>query len=398
MTQHVSEQLDLPPQPPHSDPAIHDWLRARRDETPVYFDPMIRAWRVFRYADVAHILTDSATYSADVSRVMPQQSFIEGNIAMMDPPTHTQVRSIVGKAFTPRMVAGLEPSVVAITNELLDAAVEKGGEFDLIEDFTYPMPLMVIADLLGVPRSDRGLFRGWAENMLSMKLDLLSPEFIEAIERARRNLCDYLMELVTHRRGRPGDDLISGLIAAEVDGERLSDEVIANFSGLLLMAGHVTTTLVLSNTMLSLHEHPDVRAEVLADRSKLPGLIEEVLRYRAAFVVNMRVTNRDVELHGQTIPAGSMVFSSLMSANHDERQFPDPQRFDIHRDPNPHLGFGHGIHYCIGAPLARLESRAALDVLFTRFPDIAVTPGGIPEFYESGLCGVRSLPMTLNLR
>jgi cytochrome P450 len=396
-TQQVSEQRsEIPPQPPHSDPAIHDWLRARRNDSPVYFDEMIRAWRVFRYADVARILTDSATYSADVSRVMPQQSFIAGNIAMMDPPMHTRVRSIVSRAFTPKVVAGLEPRVAAITNQLLDTAVAKGDQFDLIEDLSYPMPMMVIADLLGVPQSDLGLFRGWAEGMLSIKVDIQSAEFVQAIERARRQLCDYLLELVAYRRGRPGDDLISGLIAADVDGERLDGEVVANFSGLLLMAGHVTTTLVLSNTMLCLEENADARAEVLADRNKLPRLIEEVLRYRPAFVINLRVTNRDVVLHGQTIPASSLVFSSLWSANHDERQFADPGRFDIHRDPNPHLGFGQGIHYCIGAPLGRLETRVALDILLTRFPGIAMTPGTSPEFYESGLCGVRSLQMTFN--
>jgi cytochrome P450 len=390
MTQQITAE------PSHNDPAIHAWLRDKRDSSPVLFDETMHSWRVFRYADVLRILSDPVNFSNDMARVMPQQEFTRGNVAMMDPPKHTHIRSIVSKAFTPRVVAGLEPRVVEITNDLLDQAIARGNEFDLVEDLAYPMPVMVIADLLGVPRSDQGLFRGWADSLLSIKGgDIQSAEFVQAIERSQRELRDYLRQQVADRRAHPGDDLISGLIAADVDGQRLDDDEIANFASLLLMGGHVTTTLILGNAVLCLAENPGARAEATEDRAKLPRLIEEVLRYRPVFVVNARVTNNEVVLGGQSIPPDSLVLSSLMSANHDERQFDNPGRFDIHRDLNPHLGFGHGIHYCMGAPLGRLETKLALDILLTRFPDFALTPGGVPQFYDTGLCGVKSLPVTL---
>jgi cytochrome P450 len=397
MTQQTPAVCDqASPEPSHNDPAIYDWLRDKRDSSPIYFDETIHAWRVFRYDDILRILRDSASFSNDMPRVMPQQSFTRGNVAMMDPPKHTQIRAIVSRAFTSRVVALLEPRVAEITNQLLDAAAARGNEIDLIEDLAYPMPVMVIADLLGVPRADQELFRRWADSLLSIKSgDIQTAEFVDAIEGSQRELHDYLLQRVSARRMRPGDDLISGLLAADVDGQRLDDEEIANFCSLLLMGGHVTTTLILGNAMLCLDMNPKARAEVQADRTKLPRLIEEVLRYRPVFIVNARVTNCAVDLRGHAIPANALIFSSLMSANHDERQFPEPERFDIHRDPNPHLGFGHGIHYCMGAPLGRLETRLALDILLTRYPDLMVTPGSTPEFYETGLCGVKSLAVTL---
>jgi len=390
------ERGQVPPEPSHTDPAIHRWLRGMRDHHPVYFDEAIQTWRVFRYEDVLRILTDPVVFSNDMPRVMPQQGFTRGNVAMMDPPQHTRVRALTSRAFTPRVVASLAPRVAEITNELLDAAEAKGDQVDIIAELAYPMPVTVIADLLGVPQSDQELFKGWADGMLSIKTgDIQTVEFVEAIERSQQELSDYLLEQVAAKRLRPGDDLISALIAAELDGSRLDDDEIANFSGLLLMGGHVTTTLILGNALLCLDEYPQVRDELRANLGLVPKFMEEVLRYRPVFIINARVTNDEVVLRDQVIAKDTLVVSSLLSANHDERQFADPERFDPHREPNPHLGFGHGVHYCMGAPLGRMETRIALEILFTRYPDLHVTPGTVPEFYETGLCGVKGLPVTL---
>lgn len=397
MTQQASvPRGQVPPEPSHTTAEVHPWLRGMRDHHPVWFDERIQSWRVFRYDDVQRILTDPAVFSNDMARVMPQQEFTRGNVAMMDPPQHTRTRALTGKVFTSRVVQAMEPRVAEITHGLLDAAERKGDEVDIVAELAYPMPVTVIADLLGVPQSDQELFRGWAERMLSIgNGDIQTVEFVQAVERSQRELRDYLLEQVAAKRRRPAEDLMSGLIAADLDGQRLDDDEIANFSSLLLMGGHVTTTLILGNALLCLQEFPAVRDEVRADPRLIPAFVEEVLRYRPVFIVNARVTNSPVELRGQHIPADTLVISSLLSANHDERQFADPERFDLHRRPNPHLGFGHGIHYCMGAPLGRLETRVALEILFARYPDLHVTPGAEPEFYETGLCGVKSLAVTL---
>jgi cytochrome P450 len=204
----------------------------------------------------------------------------------------------------------------------------------------------------------------------------------------------YLQGHVSDRRARPGSDLISALVAARVEGERLTDRQIVEFGALLLMAGHVSTSMLLGNTVLCLKDHPDTEAAARADRSLIPAVIEEVLRLRPPITVMARVTTKDTTLAGVKIPAGRMVVPSLLSANHDEQVFTDPQRLDLAREGRQ-IAFGHGIHYCLGAPLARLEGRIALEALFDRFPDFTPTDGATLRYHRDGLFGVKNLPLTV---
>ena len=226
------------------------------------------------------------------------------------------------------------------------------------------------------------------------RTDIRSEGFATRVEDTLREMEEYLLGHCRARRRRPGDDLISALVTAEVDGERLDDEEVVNFSRLLLVAGHITTTLLLGNTVLCLEENPSAAAELRADRTLIPPALEEVLRSRSPFPQMARFTTRAVELSGQVIPANQLVMLWLLGANHDERQFPDPERFDIHRMPNEHLAFGHGIHFCLGAPLARLEGKIAVDVLLTRLADIQIAPTTTLQFYDN-VFGPRSLPLTV---
>jgi cytochrome P450 len=264
-----------------------------------------------------------------------------------------------------------------------------------VSEFAYPLPVTVIAELLGVPAADRNLFRRWADGLLSMpRPDLRSERLASTLEDALREIDGYLLRHCVARRGKPGDDLISDLVTAEVDGERLDDEEVVNFARLLLLAGHITTTLLLGNTVLCLEDCPQAAAELRADRSRIPAALEEVLRLRSPFPQMARYTTREVELSGQVIPAKQLVMLWLLSANHDERQFADPERFDIHRHPNEHVAFGHGVHFCLGAPLARLEGKIAVELLLSRCADIRVTPGTAVEYYDN-IFGARSLPISV---
>ena len=280
-----------------------------------------------------------------------------------------------------------------MASELLDE-VSGSDQFELVSQFAYPLRVIVIAELLGVPIGDRNLFRGWADRLLSLaRTDVRSERFASTVDEAMREMDEYLLGHCHARRQRPGDDLISDLVTASVDGERLDDEEVVNFSRLLLLAGHITTTLLLGNTVLCLEDCPEAAAGLRAEPSLIPAALEEVLRFRSPFPQIARSTTRDVELSGHVIPSGQVVVLWLLSANHDKRHFADPERFDIRRHPEQ-VAFGHGIHFCLGAPLARLEGRIAVDLLLRRFADILVTPE-IPIEYYDNVFGAKSLPITV---
>jgi cytochrome P450 len=380
-------------QAPPSFDALLAWLRQQRDVGSVHHDEEHGIWQVFGYADVEHVLSDFGAFSSDFSEIMPTQRdfalFSRGNFVRMDPPKHHKLRGLVSQAFTPRMVAGLAPRIAELTTELLDRL---GGaeRFDLVDGLAYPLPVIVIAELLGIPVDDRPIFRQWAELLFSQNQQTSEIRLDEADIRAlfdavaptMREMNAYLLAHIRERRAHPDEDLISKLVVAEVDGERLDDEEIVGFVGLLLLAGHVTTTALLGNAVIMLDEHPDAAAELRADASLLPSAIEEVLRYRSPFPRLGRRAARDVELDGRTIAAHHIVILWVASANRDAAQFPDPDRFDIHRSPNPHLAFGHGIHFCLGAPLARLEAKIALGILLERYRSIAVGRYAPAEFHN----------------
>jgi cytochrome P450 len=362
--------------PPDQKPALRDLdhYRSMRDDEPVWRDPATGAWNVFRYADVAALLTDHEAFVSDVAKVHPEAAErSEGMLIATDPPRHHQLRGLVSKAFTPRAIAQLEGRVRELTGELLDQAEGRPG-IELVGDLAYPLPVIVIAELLGIPAEDRVLFRTWAAALLG-ESDA-DPGDLEAVQasfaKSYQQFHDYLFEHLTRRRAEPRQDLLSGLVAAELDGQLLSDREIVNFAFLLLLAGHVTTTSLLGNAMLSLDEHPEALAALRADPAAIPRALEEVLRYRSPVGQQERWTVAEARLAGQVIPAGQQVNFNLLSANHDERQFALPDVFDIDRDPNPHLGFGKGIHFCLGAPLARLEARVALECLLARYANLRV--------------------------
>ena len=371
------------------------WLHAMRDEQPVWRDEY-GVWHVFRYADVAYAISDAKVFSSEVGRVLPiGEKFSQGNLTRTDPPRHHALRRLVGAAFSPKVVTGLAPRIAEVTRELLDAT---GGaaEFDLVSALAYPLPVTVIAELLGLPISDRELFRTWADRLFNRDIaDPNDPRLARMIDEAAADMIAYLGEHCADRRANPGQDLISRLATVEAGGERLSDEEVVNFSMVLLLAGHITTTALLGNTALCLDEHPEVWPQLRADRSLVELTIEEVLRYRPSFTQVGRVTSVEAEVGGQVIPADAIVTPWLLSANRDEREFADPDRFDIHRSGNRHLAFGHGIHFCIGHLLARLEAKVAVGVLLDRYADIRLTPGTPLEFYPRGIFAARNVPVTV---
>jgi cytochrome P450 len=385
---------------------IHEqqfWLRGKIPESPVEYRPDLGVWHVYGYPEAVEILGDPATFSSNTNRKVPEVTgFTEGNILQMDPPEHRKLRTLVSHAFTPKVVANLEPRIVALTNELLDE-VEGRTHLELVADLAYPLPVIVIAELLGVPSSDREMFKKWVDNMLGnsqqfsfSKKSEEQDRRMQAVMDETKHFTDYLGEHVARRRRAPGEDLLSKLVEAEVDGERLTDAQAVNFALVLLIAGHITTTMLLGNTVLCLDSHPEQAARVHADRSLVPSAIEESLRYFSPFAVLSRVTNTEVELGGQRIPADELMMVWVAAANRDPRQFTDPGSFDVGRDPNPHLGLGRGIHFCLGAPLARLEGRLALKILLDRFPGLRTDPQSPPEFLPApSMTGVARLPLLL---
>ncbi|MCK7622571.1 cytochrome P450 [Streptomyces sp. RS10V-4] len=351
---------------------------------PVRHDARQGTWQVLDHRGVTAVLADPATYSSDLAELAPTQpdfeTFRQGNFVGMDPPRHGTLRTLVSQAFTPRVVAGLEPRIHALATELLDAVADR-DRFDVVDALTYPLPVIVIAELLGVPAADRGLFQEWAAALfagdgLGDAPDMADLErALAAVAPTVREMNGYLLDHIRRRRRDPGADLTGRLLAAEADGVRLTDQEIVGFVALLLVAGHITTTALLGNAVLCLDAHPDAAALLRAEPGRLPGAVEEVLRWLPPFPELGRRTTREVVLGGHRLPPDTLVTAHLATANRDPARFDGPDRFDVTRHPNPHLTFGHGIHFCFGAPLARLEARIALRLLLDRFADLAVPDG-----------------------
>jgi cytochrome P450 len=364
------------------DPAepVFAWYQQMLTAEPVRRDEQ-GVWHVFRHADVMRVLGDPATFSSDTSSLVPQQEdfqlFSRGNIVNMDPPRHREIRTLVNQVFTPRVVAGLEPRITEVTTALLDEVAHR-ETFDLVDVLAYPLPVTVIAGLLGVPALDMPLFRRWADGLFSVQATdatvLPTREMTAQVAPFLREMNDYLLQRIAERRAEPADDLLGRLTTARVHGQGLQDQEIVGLAGVLLLAGHITTTALLGNAILCFDRYPDSCAQVRADRSLLPGAIEEVLRYRTPFPRLGRMTTvTEVELGGRTVPARQPVIPWLGAANRDGERFPEPEKFDIHRNVGTQLAFGHGIHFCLGAPLARLEARVALNLLLDRYADVEVT-------------------------
>ena len=355
---------------------------------PVAYDDRSNFWGVFRYNDIQNILGDYVTFSSappklDSPATGKNQNtnaaapFQRPSLLQSDPPYHRTLRGVIASAFTPIIIAKLEPHIENIAHEMLNRVIQKGS-MDLIDDLAYPLPVTIIAELLGVPIEDRVLFRGWADRIVSstaaeghMSDD--ENDTSKNIVRMIEEMDSYFSNIVEERTKNPREDLITNLIKAQVDGRHLYKDEILIFCRLLLLAGHVTTVNLIGNTILSLLQNPHEFRLVQSDRTLISSTIEETLRYRSPVQAVARIVTKYTKLGGQKLQLGQRIIAWLGSANHDESVFGDPERFDITRNKTSHpahIGFGHGIHFCLGAPLARLEGQVVLRVILQRLQDL----------------------------
>jgi cytochrome P450 len=374
-----------------------------RDEAPVYHHPELGFYALSRYDDCVEVHRDHRSYSStrgvtlDQLRSAAFGSTVErtGSIIMMDPPEHERMRKLVNRAFTARSIAGWEPVALRVICSFLDD-LAGAGSFDVVRDLSGPFPIEVISEILGVPEADRQQLRHWADALLEREVGNPFPP--DSAMEAAVAFFAYMHDLVVERRAHPGTGMIDDLIAVEVstDGggsERLDDLDVAYFTALLTAAGAETVTKLVGNGVMTFAEHPDQQAALIADPSLVASAVEEVLRWRAPSQYQGRFSVADREFHGVTIPAGNPVLIVTGAANRDPRAYQDPDRFDITRDQPMPISFGHGIHYCIGAHLARLEGRIAFDELYRRWPGLRVDLDGIRYVHMTNVAGPSSVPV-----
>jgi cytochrome P450 len=381
-------------------------MRAESPVTPVVFPSGERQWLITRYADVRAALADPRLHKDWAGKLTgpdwspdPVTGYLSRHLLNSDPPDHTRLRRLVSKGFTMRRVAGLRPRVEAITTALLDAMTDRvragEAEVDLIEAFAFPLPVIVICELLGVPAGDRDSFKEWSHAMLA---SVGEPGQFRA---AATSMYYYFRDLLEQKRKAPADDLVSALIAvrdADDAAESFDERELVAMLFLLLVAGHETTANLIASGTLALLTHPAELDRLRGDSSLLPGAVEELLRYANPLNhATERFTLEPVEIGGVTIPAREWVLCVTSSANHDPDRFADPDRLDVGRDPGGHVAFGHGIHYCLGAPLARLEGEIAFGALLARFPglSLAVEPSHLRWRPSSLIHGLETLPVRL---
>ena len=369
-----------------------------RHNNPVAYDDRNNVWAVFRYYDVQSILGDYVHFSSAPSPKIKRKRrtiITAPSLLRSDPPYHRTLRAVIASAFTPMTISKLEPRIESISHDLLNRVIEKGS-MDLINDLAFPLPVRVIAELLGLPFEDRDRFHIWSDKLVSASDSQYSPETDDFLD-LQSEMDDYFNEIIDKRTTTPQSDLISNLIKAEVDGHRLSREEILAFCSLLLIAGHINTVNLTGNMILSLLQNPQEFEKLKKDGSSSPALIsstiEETLRYQTPVQAIPRITAQEITIGGQNIPSDQDIIAMLGSANHDELVFPDPEKFDISRIPHghSHAGLGHGIHFCLGAPLARLEASIVLKVILDRLQHLelddskkeAITP--LPSFFFHGV-------------
>jgi len=382
----------------HEDP--YPTYARLRAEAPVYRNDEFDFWALSRHDDVLAafrnvdlysnaygVSLDPSAFSPDAHRTM---SFLA-----LDPPKHTRMRSLVGKGFTPTKVGAMEERIREITLEHLEPALER-GTFDFVADFAGRVPMDVISELVGVPRTDRPELRRLADLVLHREDGVFDVP--HAGMEAALTLAAYYQEMVDERRRAPRDDLTSALLVAEVDGDRLTDEEIVGFLFLMVVAGNETTTKLLGNAWYWGWRNPDERAKPLADPARVPDWVEETLRYDTSSQMLLRVTRSGVHLHGATIPEGDRVLLLVGSANRDDAVFPEPDRYDLDRDTSRLVSFGSGRHFCMGAPLARMEARIGLSELVARVGSYDVDPAGIERVHSINVRGLAALPTSVVLR
>lgn len=364
-----------------------------RQTTPIRFDKSRNCWDVFLYNDAHSILKDPATFSS--KRAVGAQE--RESILTMDPPRHNQMRALVNKAFTPKVVNDLAPHIKSITQELLQ---EVNGSMDLVKELAVPLPVIVIAELLGVPPEDRHLFKEWSDVLVKgpeVNTEEAWKQVMQEKEKAANEMETYFAQITKERRQEAKEDLISILLSAEIEGQKLTDEEVITFSILLLAAGNETTTNLITNAVRRLTEDPQLQTQLLDQKALLPSFIEEVLRFYPPIQAIGRTATKDVEMAGSTIKQGDLVIAWVASANRDEMKFIQPEEFILDRNPNAHLSFGFGIHFCLGAPLARLETQIALDILIQEITGIQLKTGTeLTPIPSPFVFGVKQFPVIFN--
>jgi cytochrome P450 len=374
--------------------------RALRDEAPVYHNDQVGFWALSRYDDVvaAHLDTDvfSSTHGVSIEGIEAGAPFL----IVKDPPEHTWHRKIAARMFTPRRIAALEPFIRTTAAGLLDKVAD-ADEFDLVEHFSFRLPLDVIGELIDIPGAERERIHELSDRLVAR--DDATGTISEDSMLASLELAQIFTELVGERRRHPGDDVITMLMNTEVvddDGHArsLDDEELASRFLELSFAGHETVAKLIPNGVIALSWYPDQRRELAADPGLMPNAVEEMLRWDPPSHYQGRWTTRDVELHDTVIPADQRVILITGSAVHDERKYPDPELFDIHRDIDRHVSFGLGRHLCLGASLARLETRVAFEELLKRFPDFTFDETGVERAYSSNVRGLARLPLRIERR
>ena len=368
--------------------------RRLRDEAPAYHNEALDFWALSRHADVLAAFRDTERYSNSEGVALEREQLVDATAVMsflaMDPPRHDRLRALVNRGFSPRCVTDLEPRTRALATHYIDAFIERGS-CDFIQDFAGRLPMDMVSEMLGVPASDRDMLRVWADTVVHREEG--RAEVPAAGMQAAAEMLRYFACHVAEKRTRPGDDLTDDLIAAELDGDRLDDKDIIAFLFLMIIAGNETTTKMLGNALYWLWKSPDQRAKVRADPGLIPDWIEETLRFDASSQLIARTLARDVSLHGEVLPKGARVGLLIGSANRDERVFEDPDVFDVTRRSPHSLAFGHGTHFCLGASLARLEGRVALEEIQARLPDFELPPEGLVRVHSSNVRGFAAVPI-----
>jgi len=378
-----------------------------RAEAPVYWSEQLQGWLITRYADVRAALSDPRLTSVSLgdiaveipAEIQPKAQTISDYLSLwliaQNPPKHTRLRRLLNQGFKPRLIENLAPRIQTITDELLDA-VQHYGRMEMMTEFFYPLPVMVIGEILGFPAHDRALLKAWSEDIFTFFHTGImgDPEAITAMYRTVAEMREHLRGIIAEHRRTPQDDVIGNLIATEEAGDMLEEEELLSNCIFLLFGGHETTMNLLGNGTLTLLQHPEQLAQLRANPDLLPGAIEEFLRYESSIRLVFRMAKEDLELHGQPIRAGQRVFPVISAANRDPEQFADPDRLDLRRTPNPHLSFGHGKHFCLGASLARLEVRIAFATLLRRCLDLTLATD--TQTLRAGLImhGPETLPVT----
>ncbi|TGB01381.1 cytochrome P450 family protein [Halobacillus salinus] len=380
----------------------YPFYQTQRQENPIFAlqeNQGHTSWIVMKYDHVKELLK-SQSFIKDQDKLFSTSARdkdegepnIFGNMMLdVDPPDHTRLRKLVQPSFNPKTIKQLAPRIEQIADELIEEMKTKEGSFDLIDDYAFPLPIIVISELLGIPVEDRDKFRKWSNTIVAAS-EQEEGDFLEDVQA----FTQYLTELFEKRSNQPEDDLVSQLIQTQEDGDKLSRNELYSMVVLLIIAGHETTVNLIGNTMYALFEHPEQLEKVKADHSLIPGAIEEGLRYYSPVDFSTaRWAGEDMDFHGTTIRRGDFVMASISSANRDEEKFDRPEAFNVERERNAHVAFGFGIHFCLGAPLARLEGKIALEKLLDAFPNLGMDTSTTPPAWRRVflLRGLDSLPV-----